>query len=123
MKLGLKTTPFDSADYLETDADMVMYLDACLEDGEPALITHALGAIARARHVASGPRCQSGPREPVQGTVAGRQSGVCHGAEGGAGVGLAFDDGPGKGIFKRWHCTDMIIAKLRCTHASGGGHI
>ena len=49
MTLGLKTTPFDSADYLETDADMAAYLDACLEDGEPASIAYALGVIARAR--------------------------------------------------------------------------
>jgi probable addiction module antidote protein len=47
--LPLKTTPFDSADYLKTDADLADYLEACLEEGDPALIRHALGVIARAR--------------------------------------------------------------------------
>lgn len=28
---------------------MALYLDACLEEGDPTLITHALGKIARAR--------------------------------------------------------------------------
>lgn len=40
---------YDTAAYLETPADMAAYLDACLEDGDPALITHALGVLARAR--------------------------------------------------------------------------
>ncbi len=34
---------YDTADYLHTEQDMAFYLDACLEDGDPALITHALG--------------------------------------------------------------------------------
>lgn len=28
---------------------MANYLDACMEEGDPALITHALGVIARAK--------------------------------------------------------------------------
>ena len=28
---------------------MALYLEACLEENDPALITHALGVIARAR--------------------------------------------------------------------------
>ena len=40
---------YDAAEYLETEADMAAYLQAALEDGEPALVIHALGNIARAR--------------------------------------------------------------------------
>ena len=47
MALGITT--FDSAQYLETDADMADYLDACLDKGDPALVAYALGVIARAR--------------------------------------------------------------------------
>jgi len=47
--MALKTTPWDSAEYLETEEDMANYLDACMEEGDPALITHALGVIARAK--------------------------------------------------------------------------
>ncbi len=46
------TEPFsryDTADYLQTDEDMALYFQACLEENEPALIAHALGVIARAR--------------------------------------------------------------------------
>jgi probable addiction module antidote protein len=45
----LKTTKWDSAEFLKTDEDIVLYLDACLEEDDPALIVHALGVISRAR--------------------------------------------------------------------------
>jgi probable addiction module antidote protein len=44
-----KTTVYDAAQYLETDEDIAAYLEAALEDGDPALIAAALGDIARAR--------------------------------------------------------------------------
>ena len=44
-----KTRPYDAAEYLETAKDMAAYLEAALEDGDPAVVTHALGTIARAR--------------------------------------------------------------------------
>ncbi|MDE0079951.1 MAG: putative addiction module antidote protein [Caldilineaceae bacterium] len=45
----VRTRPWDAADYLKTDADIDAYLDAALEDGDPQLITAALGDIAKAR--------------------------------------------------------------------------
>ena len=44
-----KTRPYDSAEYLETAKDMAAYLEAALEDGDPHVIVHALGNIARVR--------------------------------------------------------------------------
>jgi len=46
-----KTTPYDSAEYLKTDEDMAMYLEACLEEAgdDAAFIAKALGTIARAK--------------------------------------------------------------------------
>ncbi len=44
-----KTIPWDVADHLETEADMAAYLEAVLEDGDPALVAAALGDIARAK--------------------------------------------------------------------------
>jgi probable addiction module antidote protein len=44
-----KTVPWDSAKYLKTDRDIADYLEAVFEDGDPALIAHALGIIARAK--------------------------------------------------------------------------
>ncbi|HEV7691738.1 MAG TPA: addiction module antidote protein [Hyphomonadaceae bacterium] len=45
----VKTQPFDEAKYLETDEDIAVYLDEILQGGEPQLIAHALGVVARAR--------------------------------------------------------------------------
>jgi probable addiction module antidote protein len=44
-----KTKPFDAAEYLESEEDMAAYLQAAFEDGDPSLVVHALGNIARAR--------------------------------------------------------------------------
>jgi probable addiction module antidote protein len=49
------TTTWDPADHLVTDEDMAAYLEAALEEGDPALVAAALGDIARAKgmtHVA-----------------------------------------------------------------------
>ena len=43
------TRPWDPADHLETDDDIVAYLEAAFEDGDRALIAAALGDVARAR--------------------------------------------------------------------------
>lgn len=47
----LKLGKWDSAEYLKTEKDMVMYLQACLEEAgdDAAFIAKALGVIARAR--------------------------------------------------------------------------
>jgi probable addiction module antidote protein len=44
-----KTRPWDAAEHLETEVDMALYLEAALEDGDPALVAAALGDIARAK--------------------------------------------------------------------------
>ncbi len=41
--------PWDSAEHLKTEEEMALYLEACLEEGDAALIAHALGVIAKAR--------------------------------------------------------------------------
>ncbi|MDA8090345.1 MAG: putative addiction module antidote protein [Nitrospiraceae bacterium] len=44
-----ETRPWDVAEHLKTEEDIAAYLEAVLEDGDPALISAALGDIARAR--------------------------------------------------------------------------
>jgi len=44
-----KTIPWDSAKQLKTENDIANYLEAVFEDGDPALIAHALGVVARAK--------------------------------------------------------------------------
>lgn len=49
--MALKTTRWDSAEHLQTDEDIVTYLDAILKEDDPALLTHAFGIIARAHRI------------------------------------------------------------------------
>jgi probable addiction module antidote protein len=51
--MPLKTTPWDSADYLRTEEDRASYLAAVLEEApdDAAFITNALGTVARARNM------------------------------------------------------------------------
>lgn len=44
-----ETTVYDSAAFLETPEAIGAYIVAAFEDGEPAVITHALGVVARAK--------------------------------------------------------------------------
>ena len=45
----LVTKRWDAAEHLRTEAEIAAYLDAALEDGDPTLISAALGDIARSR--------------------------------------------------------------------------
>ncbi len=47
--MALETHPYDSAEHLKTPEHIAAYLDAVLEDNDPALLAHALGVVARAR--------------------------------------------------------------------------
>jgi probable addiction module antidote protein len=44
-----KTIPWRTEDHLETLEDIAAYLEAVFEDGDPELIGHALGAVARSK--------------------------------------------------------------------------
>lgn len=44
-----KTIPWDTADHLHTPDDIAAYLEAAFEDGDPAIVANALGAVARAQ--------------------------------------------------------------------------
>ncbi len=47
--MALEITPYDSADYLETDTARTSYMNACLKTGDGELIAHAIGVVARSR--------------------------------------------------------------------------
>jgi probable addiction module antidote protein len=44
-----RTKKWDAAEHLKNDADMAAYLEAALEESDPALVAAALGDIARAK--------------------------------------------------------------------------
>lgn len=45
----MRMTTFDAAQHLKTDEEIAVYLDEMLSENDPAMITHALGVIARAK--------------------------------------------------------------------------
>jgi len=47
--MTVKTSRWDASDYLSTSEDIVAYLNAALEEDDPALLQAALGDVARAR--------------------------------------------------------------------------
>jgi probable addiction module antidote protein len=51
--MSIKTTRWDSAEYLKTDEDIQLYLEACMDEAgdDPSFIVHALGVIARAKNM------------------------------------------------------------------------
>lgn len=51
--MEVKFSRYDTADYLKDEDDIAAYLDAVMEDGDPALIAAALGDVARARNLRS----------------------------------------------------------------------
>ena len=62
-----KFSRYDSADYLETEEDIAMFLDAVMEEGgdDPAYVTRALGAVARARNISKLARDTGMSREGI----------------------------------------------------------
>jgi len=46
---NIKIRPWDAAEHLKTEEDIVAYLEAAVEDGYPALIVAALDDIARGK--------------------------------------------------------------------------
>ena len=48
-KTKIKILPWDPVLYLKTEEDIAQYLDAALEDGDPALVAAVLGDIARVK--------------------------------------------------------------------------
>jgi probable addiction module antidote protein/putative addiction module killer protein len=47
ISMGYKTKVFDPAKYLKSEEDVIAYLDAAMEDNDPAHIARALGDVAR----------------------------------------------------------------------------
>ncbi|MDO9085037.1 MAG: putative addiction module antidote protein [Anaerolineaceae bacterium] len=45
----MTTSLWDASDHLESEEDIIAYLEAALQDGDPALISAVLGDIARAK--------------------------------------------------------------------------
>ena len=51
--MAVNVTEWDASEYLETDEDIVAYLNAAIEEGDPALLQAALGDVAKARGMTS----------------------------------------------------------------------
>lgn len=49
IKIPTKTVPWDSSAALRSNEEIAAHIDAVLEDGDPTLLVHALGVVARAK--------------------------------------------------------------------------
>ena len=67
----IKLRPWNSAEHLKTEEDIALYLEACMEGGDPALIEHAHGVTARARQkIREGNReCPTDGEQPMSDSV------------------------------------------------------
>ena len=61
----MQTTPFDSADYLDDEDDIIGFLDAAFESGDVKHIARAFGAVARSRGLAEVTRRTGVTREAI----------------------------------------------------------
>lgn len=62
---------YDAADYLKTEEDLLLYLEAAMETDDAAVITCALGAIARARNISELARKTGLSREGIYQALSG----------------------------------------------------
>ncbi|AVO49732.1 putative addiction module antidote protein [Melaminivora suipulveris] len=70
----IKTRPFDAANYLRDEADVAAYLQAAVEDGDPALLAAVLGDIARARGMTQLARDTGLSRESLYKSLSGERA-------------------------------------------------
>lgn len=73
--MTITTTRWDSAEYLKTEEDVQLYLEACLEEAgdDPVFIAHALGVINRAKNMSPFESIKQGLTEAIE-HAAGRES-------------------------------------------------
>ena len=74
----MKTRPFDMANYLTDEEDVVEYMRQVLEDGDPALLGAALGDIARARGMTQLARDTGLSRESLYKSLSGERAPNSH---------------------------------------------
>ena len=51
--MAVEVSTWDASEYLETEEDIAAYLNAVVEEGDPALLQAALGDVAKARGMSS----------------------------------------------------------------------
>lgn len=61
----MNATRWDASDYLKTEEDIAAYLDAVMQQNDPALLQKALGDVARARGMAQVAEAAGAGRESL----------------------------------------------------------
>jgi len=81
--MSLKTTGFDSAQYLDSDEAITAYLDEALETDDPAFSAQALGTVARARGMSQISKQTELSRESLYNALSAEGNPECAGRRGG----------------------------------------
>ena len=63
--MAVNVSAWDASEYLETEEDIAAYLNAVVEEGDPALLQAALGDVAKARGMTSVARDAGVSRESL----------------------------------------------------------
>jgi probable addiction module antidote protein len=64
-KTKIRTLPWRTEDYFKTDKQIAAYLEAVFEDGDPGLVAHALGVVARLKGMKKVAQCSGLGRESL----------------------------------------------------------
>ena len=67
--MGLETKPFDPAEYLDSPGSIAAFLEDVFESGDDALISNALGVVARARGMTEMANDAGVPRQALSGAL------------------------------------------------------
>src|SRR5882757_1285701 len=60
-----KTAPYDSAEFLNSPKAVQFYMEEAMESGDPQLVAHALGVVARAKSMSDVARKSGLSRESL----------------------------------------------------------
>ena len=67
--MTIELKPWDVAEYLDTPERIALYIEAVIDDGDPALLAATLGDIARAGHGSDRQGDRAFARKPVPGAL------------------------------------------------------
>lgn len=89
--MPIETTKWDTSEHLDSPEAIAAYIDAAMEDGDPALVSAALGDVARA--IGMTQRDGDVERVALSRLERGRPSRVCNRFQGDEGTRSAAVDG------------------------------
>lgn len=67
--MELKLLKWNVPDHLQSDEDIIAYINACLDEADPALVVAALGHVAQAKGISAPPNEAGSTNEDIYGSL------------------------------------------------------